>query len=103
MNSIHNNHLDINPDELGRNYPTKVAMQGDVRNSLRRMIAMAEKAAHRTEWVNRVQELVKNWKESVSDKVNSEIVPMRPCKSFQAPTAGRRLLLSAVGRMRVMC
>ena len=25
--------LDISPEELGRNYPTKVGMQGDIRNS----------------------------------------------------------------------
>ncbi|MFP6724137.1 MAG: thiamine pyrophosphate-binding protein [Candidatus Poribacteria bacterium] len=70
--------LDINPDELGRNYPIKVGMQGDVRNSLRRMIEHAETIEPRTHWINQLQELVKNWKESVSDVVNSDMVPMRP-------------------------
>ena len=34
--------LDINPEEIGRNYPIETGMQGDARSSLRRMIEMAE-------------------------------------------------------------
>ena len=93
-------HLDINPDELGRNYPTKVAMQGDVRNSLRRMIEMAENAAPRTGWVKRVQELVKNWKESVSDNLNSDILPMRPerlCRELTDYLPSDAILVSDTG------
>ena len=70
--------LDINPDELGRNYPIQLGLQGDVRNTLRRMIEAADTTAPRSEWVNRVQELVKNWKESVSEKANSDRLPMLP-------------------------
>ena len=70
--------LDINPDELGRNYPIQVGMQGDVRNTLRRMIEHAEAVASRAEWVGRVQELVQAWRADVSEQVNSDIVPMRP-------------------------
>ena len=70
--------LDINAEELGRNYAIKAGLQGDARNSLRRMIKHAETAEPRTEWVSRVQELVQNWKASVSDMANSEVVPMRP-------------------------
>ena len=43
--------LDINPDELGRNYPIQLGMQGDVRNTLRRMLEAAETTSERTEWV----------------------------------------------------
>ena len=42
--------LDINPEELGRNYPIQVGMHGDVRNSLRRMLVQAETVPARTEW-----------------------------------------------------
>lgn len=70
--------LDINPEELGRNYPLKLGMQGDVRNSLRKMIDHSEAVPSRTQWVNQVQDLVQNWKNSVRDKVNSDILPMLP-------------------------
>ena len=92
--------LDINPDELGRNYPIKVGMQGDVRNSLRRMIEHAETIEPRTHWINRLQELVKNWKESVSDVVNSDMVPMRPerlCKELTDYLPSDVILVSDTG------
>jgi acetolactate synthase-1/2/3 large subunit len=70
--------LDINPAEIGRNYPIQVGLQGDVRNTLRRMLELAESAAPRTTWLNRVQALVQQWKESVSAQVHSAVLPMRP-------------------------
>ncbi len=92
--------LDINPDELGRNYPIALGMQGDVRNSLRRMITAAEAAEPRTEWVSRVQALVKNWKENVSEKVNSERLPMLPerlCRELTDYLPSDAILVSDTG------
>lgn len=92
--------LDINPEELGRNYPIQLGMQGDVRNSLRRMIAESEAAEPRTEWVGRVQELVKNWKESVSEKVNSAQLPMLPerlCRELTDYLPSDAILVSDTG------
>ena len=92
--------LDINPDELGRNYPIALGMQGDVRNTLRRMIGAAETASERTEWVNRVQALVQNWKESVSEKVNSERLPMLPerlCRELTDYLPSDAILVSDTG------
>ena len=45
-------------------------------NTLQRMIEASDVTTQRTEWVNRVQELVKDWRESVSEKVNSERLPI---------------------------
>ena len=72
--------LDINGEELGRNYALDVGLQGDVRNTLRRMIAAADAAAapDRSAWVARVQELVAAWKEDVRGVWESDIEPMRP-------------------------
>ena len=47
-------------------------LQGDVRNSLLRMIAQAESAEPRTEWISHIHELVGAWKESVDEWVNSD-------------------------------
>lgn len=55
--------LDINPEELGRNYPIRLGMQGDVRNTLRRMMTEAKTVEPRTEWVTRIQMLVQMWKQ----------------------------------------
>ncbi len=70
--------LDINPAEIGRNYPVKVGLQGDVRDTIRRMLARAEPVSPRRSWIGRVQELVDTWKQGVSALVASDNVPMRP-------------------------
>ena len=92
--------LDINPAELGRNYPIKVGMQGDVRNTLLKMIEQSDTAEPRTAWINRMQELVQSWKESVSEKVNSDIVPILPerlCRELSDTLPSDAILVSDTG------
>ena len=92
--------LDINPDELGRNYPIKVGLQGDVRNALRRMIDVAETVEPRTEWISRVQELVETWKKSVREVADSDITPMRPerlCRELADYLPSDAILVSDTG------
>ena len=96
--------LDINAEELGRNYSIKVGMQGDVRNTLRNMIELAEKAEPRTGWIKRVQELVQTWKESVDDKVNSDTVPILPerlCRDLTDYLPSDAILVSDTGHSGV--
>jgi acetolactate synthase-1/2/3 large subunit len=92
--------LDINPDEIGRNYPIQVGLQGDARNTLRRMVKQIETVPARTEWAKRVQELVQSWKESVRDVANSDIEPMRPerlCKELTDLLPSDVILVSDTG------
>lgn len=70
--------LDINAAEIGRNYPVKVGLQGDVRATLQRMIEQAETAASRGVWIGRVQELVRAWKDGVREVMALDVAPMRP-------------------------
>ena len=96
--------LDINAEELGRNYPIKVGMQGDVRDSLRRMIENAEAAGPRTEWVGRVQELVRTWRASVREISDSDIVPIRPerlCRELTDYLPSDAILVSDTGHSGV--
>ena len=92
--------LDINPEEIGRNYPIKVGLHGDVKSSLRRMIDSAAPAPARTAWIGRVRELVENWNASVSHHVNSEILPMRPerlCRDLSDNLPSDAILVSDTG------
>ena len=92
--------LDINPDELGRNYPIQLGMQGDVRNTLRRMCETAQTSTQRDAWLCRVQELVANWRESVSEKVNSDRLPMLPerlCRELTDYLPADAILVSDTG------
>ncbi len=96
--------LDINAEELGRNYPIKVGLQGDVRDSLRRMIDRSETSEPLTAWVSRVQELVREWKASVSGEVNSEVLPMRPerlCRELSDYLPSDAILVSDTGHSGV--
>jgi len=70
--------LDINPEELGRNYPNKVALHGDAKATLQRMNEMAERQAPRETWLARVNEFVEAfWAESDPLR-KSDAVPIRP-------------------------
>ncbi len=92
--------LDINPAEIGRNYPIKVGLQGDVRNTLRRMLDQAATAVPRTAWISRVQELVQAWKEDVGEQFNSDSVPMRPerlCRELADALPSDAILVSDTG------
>ena len=92
--------LDINPEEIGRNYPVQVGLQGDVKSSLRRMIDRAAPSNTRAAWLNRVQELVQQWKEDVSHLVNSDILPMRPerlCRELSDYLPSDAILVSDTG------
>lgn len=92
--------LDINPSELGRSYPLALGMQGDARNSLRKMIEYADTLEPRTEWISRVQELVRTWREEVAPLVNSEDIPIRPerlCRELTECLPSDAILVSDTG------
>ena len=92
--------LDINPSELGRSYPLALGMQGDARNSLRKMIEYADTLEPRTEWISRVQELVRTWREEVAPLVSSEDIPIRPerlCRELTECLPSDAILVSDTG------
>ena len=72
--------LDIDPLELGRNYPNMLAILGDAKATLRRMVDAAQTKAPeaRKAWIQRVQQLVAEWREREAPLLNSEQVPLRP-------------------------
>jgi len=95
--------LDINPAEIGRSFPITLGMQGDVRASLRKMIDNSPDAVppgSRAKWVERVQQLVRTWRDSVTPLATSEEVPMRPerlCKELTDLLPDDAVLVSDTG------
>jgi acetolactate synthase-1/2/3 large subunit len=70
--------LDINPDELGRNYPNVVSLCGDARVTLKKMIAASGESPQRAEWLEQCRGFVADfWAESDPLR-NSDDVPIRP-------------------------
>ena len=92
--------MDIDPRELGRSYPIQVGLQGDARASLQKLIQSLEPLGPRTEWVNRAQQLVQEWREEVAPLANSDAVPMRPerlCKEITDFLPDNGMLVSDTG------
>ena len=92
--------IDIDPSELGRSYPAKATLQGDARACLHRLMEVLEPLGPRTEWVNRAQELVAEWREGVSEVANSDGSPIRPerlCKELTDYLPSDAVLVSDTG------
>jgi acetolactate synthase-1/2/3 large subunit len=77
--------LDIEPDELGRNYPNAVSVHGDVKASIQKLIDAVEAQPERADWIAEVQGYVRDfWNESEPLR-HSDAVPIRPerlCKEL---------------------
>ena len=96
--------IDINPSELGRSYPIKLGMQGDAKASLRKMIEQSEIISPNNEWLSSVQKHVSDWREEVSQYVDSEEIPMRPerlCRELSDSMPSDTVLLSDTGHSGV--
>lgn len=76
--------LDIDPEELGRNYPLQAALLGDAKVTLAKLIASA-RPAPRPQWLARVRDLVREYREESDQMRGSGAVPIRPeriCKEI---------------------
>ncbi|MGX1790844.1 thiamine pyrophosphate-binding protein [Bosea sp. NPDC055332] len=74
-------HLDIDPAEIGRNFSTDIAMVGDVRDTLRDLLAhCAEHGLARTDagGRERLDSLTRDWREEFRPVATSGQVPIRP-------------------------
>ena len=98
--------LDINPAELGRSFPITLGIQGDARSSLRKLIEVASATSSpapselRSQWIVRVQQLVRDWKASIAPLEDSEELPMRPerlCKELTDLLPSDAVLVSDTG------
>jgi len=81
-------HIDINPSQLGKNFPVDVSVVGDAKVSVQELVdavrALPEYAT-KTEWANHAQQVVREWWASEDANVNSDASPIRPerlCKEL---------------------
>lgn len=94
--------LDIDPAELGRNYPNVVSILGDAKATLRRMIdaAPTDPPPARAGWVKQVQKIVADWRAENALMRTSEAVPIRPeriCKAISDVLPGNGVVVSDTG------
>jgi acetolactate synthase-1/2/3 large subunit len=72
--------LDIDAEQLGRNYPNTVPLLGDAKVTLRQMCDAATRRAPESarSWTGRVQQLVTEWRAKAEPMLASDAVPLRP-------------------------
>ena len=94
--------LDIDADQLGRNYPNAVSLLGDARVALRQMADMAHRKAPETAkaWTGRVQQLVTEWRAKAEPMLASDAVPLRPerlCRELAQALPANGVVVSDTG------
>jgi len=78
-------HIDINPSELGRNYPNTLGLLGDARATLQAMAEMVGKKRGPSDWTKQTDEIMKQWWAKAEKYRNAESTPIRPeriCKEI---------------------
>lgn len=91
--------LDIEPEELGRNYPNTASLCGDAKVTLPLLIeACTSRSA--TEWTQRAQSITREWLEEVKPLCESNAVPMRPeriCREIEEFLPDDAIILAETG------
>jgi acetolactate synthase-1/2/3 large subunit len=92
--------LDINPAELGRNYPGVIGLLGDARAGLAALNAELGRAARKDGWAERARAVVAEWRASVEPQCRSEAVPIRPerlCADISAELPPNAVVVADTG------
>lgn len=82
--------IDIDPAELGRNYPAELGILGDAKTSLAHLVALAESRlagsarSGATPWLDRLRRGRTVWREYQSGLASSDQVPLRPERLMRA-------------------
>ena len=96
--------IGIDPSWLGRNYPAKVAMMGDAKVTVRRLIEALEPLSPKEDRLAEVRDIVGRWSEEFAPAVNSNASPMRPeriCKEIAEHLPPNTLVVSDTGHSSV--
>jgi acetolactate synthase I/II/III large subunit len=76
-------HVDIDPTEIGRNFPATIGLLGDVKVVLTQLLeALAERedpaSPSRREWLAKIETWRDKWQKHVSGSRQSDAMPIRP-------------------------
>lgn len=77
-------HVDIDPQEIGRNYPPTLGIAGDARTVLDQLCARGGErtktanASHRQAWLDQIEAWRRAWEEHIAPQRSSDDVPIRP-------------------------
>lgn len=92
--------IDIDPAEIGRNYPGAVGVAADARLAVAALTAACEARSPNEAWLRRVQHLVSAWRNEVEPLRQSAAVPIRPerlCKEVSEALPANGVLVADTG------
>lgn len=91
--------IDIDPTELGKNYPNSVGLLGDAKMVLSQLIGRVNKR-NRNDWIKRAKEMKKATLEMYAKKQASNALPIRPerlCEEISKSLPANAVLVSDTG------
>ena len=94
-------HVDIDPQELGRNFQPAIAIVGDAKLVLQQLLSASRKAADSHQrWLTRIEGWRKRWHQATSPNRTSDAVPIRPERvvaELRKAVPGNGIVLADVG------
>ena len=84
-------HVDIDPQEIGRNYPTEIGIVGDAREVLRQLLELAERLGpkrERSPWHDQVEGYKEEWTNFIEPEKASSEVPIDPRRAIGGAPQG---------------
>ena len=88
--------ININPAEIGRNYPNNVGLVCDVRAACEDLAAKLD-AANRAEWLDFVRTEVEQWRAASSDAPPADVTPEALCRSLTQVLPNNAVLVADTG------
>jgi acetolactate synthase-1/2/3 large subunit len=79
--------LDLNPSEIGRNYPGALGLAGDAKRTLRAILERVGTGKAPGDWARYAGAVVGKWRQAVAPLQESEAVPIRPERLCREITA----------------
>jgi acetolactate synthase-1/2/3 large subunit len=92
--------IDLDPAQLGRNYPAKVALSGDAKVTLMRLVEALQPSEPNVEWGERFRHLAAQWRQEFKPLLNSDASPIRPerlCQELTKILPADTVLISDTG------
>ncbi|MDA4111182.1 MAG: thiamine pyrophosphate-binding protein, partial [Thaumarchaeota archaeon] len=74
-------HIDIDPSEIGRNYPTEVGIVGDAKATLHELIVAMDSISGKrkaSQWSEIIQRRKSDWERSISKDLQDDSLPLHP-------------------------
>jgi acetolactate synthase-1/2/3 large subunit len=100
-------HVDIDPEEIGRNYPVALGLMADVRTFIRQLLAEiaarsigAEPSASRRQWLSKIAGYRKEWEQFIAPGFiddSSPIHPQRAAHEIDKALPEDAILVSDIG------